>query len=345
MIDFCGWEMPLQYRGVIHEHTAVRKNAGLFDVSHMGRINIEGPDAEDLLNYLSTNEISNKSIGSATYTVWCNESGQSLDDLIIYKESASKFFIIVNACNREKDLVHLRHYAEGKKVIIEDRYQTDGILAIQGPKSEKIILQLFKEVQSLKPMHFLSLSYQGRLLVLSRTGYTGEVGFEIYAPSESIVSLWELFLKEGSSEGIEPAGLGVRDILRLEMGYALYGHELNETMTPLESVSAWTIKWQKSDFLGKSALEKLKTSHHHHFQAGIIMKDRAIPREGYEVFQEGKLIGKVTSGTFSPSLGLGIAIVLVERNLLEGDSVEVRVRENFHPAKVVPLPFKKQSEA
>ena len=207
IVDFCGWKMPIQYKGIIQEQQAVRSHVGIFDISHMGCIFIEGLGAEALLDYLSTNTISDKKEGTAIYTVWCRESGTAVDDLIVYKVSRTKFFVVVNAGNREKDLIHLLHHSAARDVIINDHYSEDGILALQGPKALPLISELFPESSSLKPMHFLSLPYKGQQIVISRTGYTGENGVEIYAPNIEIVGLWNLLLEKGGGYGIEPIGL------------------------------------------------------------------------------------------------------------------------------------------
>jgi len=339
IIDFGGWEMPVQYKGIIEEHQAVRKHVGIFDVSHMGRIYVEGLGAEALLDYLSTNQIAGKKDGTATYTVWCTDSGMCVDDLIIYRESSSKFFIVVNAGNREKDLRHLLHYSVTRDVIINDRFNEDGILALQGPDALPLISKLFPNAQSLKSMHFITENFENENIVISQTGYTGAGGVEIYATNAVIVKLWEKLLDAGKEFGIEPVGLGARDTLRLEMGFALYGHELSETIAPTETVSSWTIKWNKPDFLGKHALESLEKTKKKRREYGIVLTGKGVIREGYPVFQHGKQIGRVTSGTFSPSLQHSIAIVLVDNNLNIGDSVDIQIRQNLCPAKVVHLPF------
>lgn len=339
MIDFCGWEMPLQYKGIIHEHQVVRTHVGIFDVSHMGRIEIDGLGAEALLDYLSTNQIAGKQDGTATYTVWCDEKGHSVDDLIVYRRSQTEFFIIVNACNRQKDLAHLLHYSAARDVIINDQYAEGGILALQGPDALPLIATLFPKAEDLKPMHFIVEEYAGEEVVISHTGYTGAGGVEIYAQQQVIVKLWKTLLDKGAKYGIEPIGLGARDTLRLEMGFALYGHELSASIAPTESVSGWTIKWNKPDFLGKDQLEKLERSKSKRRQYGILLTDKGIAREGYPVLFKGKPIGVVTSGTHSPMLNRSIAIVLVERNLQVGDSVEVQIRQTLCPAQVVSLPF------
>jgi aminomethyltransferase len=340
MIDFCDWEMPLYYTSLIQEHLNVRQKGGIFDVSHMGRVEVEGKDAEKFLNYLSCNEIANKSSGTATYTIFCSEKGTCVEDLIIYKETDYKYFLILNACNRQKDLIHLQHFAHKYNYAVEirDRYQENGILAIQGPKALILLLQFFPDLKNLSPMHFLSTHYENENIFISRTGYTGENGYEIYASNPLIVTLWNQLIKEGKILGIEPAGLGARDTLRLEMGYALYGHELDETIYPSETVAHWTIKWSK-DFLGKPQLIELENSGNKRAEFGIILKGKGIARAGYPVYKEGQQIGKVTSGTFAPSLNQAIAIVLLERNLLEGDSVDIQIRESKVAAQIVNLPF------
>lgn len=339
MVDFAGWEMPVQYTGVVPEHHRVRERVGLFDVSHMGRILVEGSDAEALLDYLSTNKIADKKEGTATYTVWAAEGGGSVDDVIVYRKDATHFFVVANAGNREKDLEHLKKYAEGFDVTITDRYKEDGILALQGPLARRVMAKVFPEAETLKAMHFISVTYEGDPVILSGTGYTGSGGFEIYAENSVIAKLWDRLLEEGKAEEIAPIGLGARDTLRLEMGYALYGHELSDAIAPTESVSRWTVRWKKGDFLGREALEELEESSERRRAVGIILKEKGIAREGYPVFHNGEEVGHVTSGTFSPTLDQAIAIVLASKNLKEGDPVEVQIRKNRCAGEVVTFPF------
>lgn len=333
MVDFAGWEMPLQYQGVLAEHQAVRHAAGLFDVSHMGLIKISGIDAEQLLDFLSTNQITGKAPFTATYTVWSNPQGGCVDDVIVFKIDATHFFVIVNAGNREKDLIHLGTYAELKKltVKIEECFSDIGILALQGPSALPLLASLIPEVNSLKPMHFLFFEE----LTISRTGYTGAGGFEIFGSAEKIIEWWDHLIEKG----IQPVGLGARDILRLEMGFALYGHELSESIAPNESVAAWTIKWDKPDFLGKEALEFLESNSSKRLAYGILMREKGIPRQGNFIFKEGINIGEVTSGSFSPTLGKGIALILVKKPLQIGELVAVQVRDNLCSAIVSETPF------
>lgn len=338
MIDFSGWEMPLQYQGILSEHLAVRNHVGLFDVSHMGRIKVSGEDAERLLDYVSTNRITGKNNGSATYTVWSYAHGGSVDDVIIYKIDDSHFFVIVNASNRDKDLIHLTTQANELKcdVKIEERYSGTGIIALQGPAALPLISLIYPIAESLKPMHFVALD-SAKEFYLSRTGYTGAGGFEIYGSDDEIVALWDRLIEEGKEFHLQPAGLGARDTLRLEMGFALYGHELSDIISPNESVSAWTVKWDKPTFLGKESLEILE--HTKRLAFGVKLEDRGVPRQGCQVLKSGEAIGVVTSGSFSPILNQGIALILVQEPLVLGEKVEIQIRNALCSAIVVELPF------
>ncbi len=338
MAEFAGFEMPIHYKGIILEHLAVRENVGIFDVSHMGRIIIKGPGAEELLDTLSTNKIAGKKPGSATYTVWCHPYGGCVDDLIVYRLGAEEFFIVVNASNREKDLEHLKRHAESYEVEIVPCYETEGIVAIQGPKARELVSEIFPEASEMKPMKVQRAPFSGETVLLASTGYTGSAGFEVYASNQAIDGLWDLCLEKGKRHGIEPAGLGARDTLRLEMGFALYGHELADDIYPTETVSSWTVKLNGRDFVGKEALQKLQTKRH---QFGVVVEKGGIAREGYEVFFKGELIGKVTSGTFSPSLRQAIAIVLADQKLELDDRIEIQVRQRKLYARVIKMPFYK----
>lgn len=333
MAPFAGWEMPISYRGVVSEHQAVRTGAGVFDVSHMGRIALHGQSSGLLLDRLSTNQILGKQNGQATYTLWCNEQGGSIDDLIAYQEEEDHFFVVANASNREKDYHHLLKHAE--KVTITPSFEEEGILAVQGPEAFQKALPLFPALDQLKPMHFLKTTYQKIPLYLAATGYTGEKGFEIYAPNEIVPTLWDALV----ATGIEPIGLGARDTLRLEMGYALYGHELTEEQFPTESVAAWAVKMDKSQFLGKTALQESLKKGKTHFPAPLILRNGGIPRDGFNVKIGETGVGTITSGGFSPSLNCGIALALVDRKLNRGDKVEVEIRGKPFAAEVVTLPF------
>lgn len=343
MVDFSGWEMPVQYAGTIQEHQAVRNHVGIFDVSHMGRVIVEGPEAEKFLDYLSTNKVAGKKDGSATYTVLTNERGGCVDDVIIYRCDSTHFFLIVNAGNRAKDFDHLSLYAKGFDVNVYHRFAEEGILAVQGPNALALVSEIFPEASSMKPFTFAEVSYNGTPLFLSRTGYTGEKGVELYVPIEVLVELWDALMAKGEAYGIQPIGLGARDTLRLEVGYALYGHELSDGIAPTESVSAWTVKFPKGEFLGKDALLELEHSPQKRRAYGVVLEDRGIAREGYSVSVDGRKSGVVTSGTHSPSLNKAIALILVDKELKEGDHVTVDIRNRPCKATVVDLPFYKKA--
>lgn len=346
MVNFAGWEMPIYYKqGINHEHLVVRNHVGLFDVSHMGRIVIIGPDTETFLDYLSTNAIAGKDDYLAIYNVFCNASGGCIDDVLVYRINSEHAFVVVNASNRQKDLNHLLDIKNklNFNVSIFEKYSGEGILAIQGPHALRLIADLFPNSLLIKPMHFAFEECNGEEFILSRTGYTGAGGFEIYASSNKIIELWELFLNKGKAYGIEPIGLGARNTLRLEMGYALYGHEISDDIAPNESVSRWTIKWKKAVFLGKEALVALEQSPEKRSEYGIMVLGNGIIRDGYKVYEHEKNteIGSVTSGSFSPSLEKGIGIVLVKNHLSVGDKVDVDVRGRRIICEVVQMPFYK----
>ena len=316
MGDFAGWEMPLQYKGVLVEHQAVRERAGLFDISHMARVSIRGRDAARFMEWLSSHRL--RGDFSATYTCLCNEAGGTVDDVLVYRENETSFFVICNAARREADLAHFRRYKKGFDVDIEESFRTEGILALQGPEADRYLPSLPR----------MSFERRGNLIV-SGTGYTGSGGVEIFGSNELIRALWDELLAKGAM----PIGLGARDTLRLEKGFALYGHELSEEISPIESVSSWTISPGK-DFLGKESLSRWGRR-----AFGIRMQEGSIARSGFKVFQEGDEIGEVTSGGFSPTLKIPIALILSRKPLKMGEDVAVKIRERYVAATVSPLPF------
>ncbi len=339
IVDFTGWQMPIQYKGILIEHQAVRERVGLFDVSHMGYILVEGPDAENLLEKLSLSPVASHVTYSAIYTVWCHESGGSVDDVMLFKVSQQKIFVIVNASNRQKDLLHLKKYAQDFEVTIQDFYESYGILALQGPHAVALLQEIYPHCLSLKSMHFMSFEQEGKEVLVSRTGYTGAGGFEIFLPNELLIPLWEDLLHKGKKYGIEPAGLGARDTLRLEMGFALYGHELADEISPVESVAAWTDKDKEPDYIGKSALQLLKTAEKKRYAYGVEMLDQGVIRQNYPIIKQGQEIGYVTSGSFSPTLNLSIALILVDQPLAEGEILNVRIRQKECRVQVAKIPF------
>ncbi|MDB2613762.1 glycine cleavage system aminomethyltransferase GcvT [Chlamydiales bacterium] len=312
MVPFSGWEMPIYYSSLIKEHEAVRKEAGLFDVSHMGIIEVKGEKAREFLEWISTNTLTKP----VTYTLLCNESGGTIDDLICYKKNEHHFLVIVNAGNREKDLAHLKAHSGDVEINLLEGY---GILALQGPKAATYL-----SIPEMKPRTFL----ESGDLFIATTGYTGERGFEIYGKNEVLAPLFDDLM----NKGVTPCGLGCRDSLRLEMGYALYGHEISETISPMESVASWAVKLDK-EFYGKEALSKKRS------MVGLTLLERAVPREGYKLFINNLEVGMITSGTFSPSMQRGIALALVNEPLSVGEKIEVSIRNKRCPAVITTLPF------
>lgn len=345
IVAFSGWEMPLQYTSILEEHRVVRENVGIFDVSHMGRVCFKGKEAERFVETLSTNRLTGKEKGTATYTVFPNEKGGTVDDAILYKESEDSFFTVVNAGNRQKDLAHFHEIAKNFAVEVISQYDKEGILAIQGPKALLLTEKLFPQITTVKPFHFIHAPFENDSIIISRTGYTGEVGVEIYAPNQLIPSLWDLFLSQGKEYHIQPIGLGARDTLRLEMGYALYGHELSDSISALESVSSWTVKFKEREFLGKEALLALKNSPSRRRAYAAILQGKGIAREGYEVLQNNEPIGIVTSGTLSPSTGKAIALILVNKTLELGEKISIKIRKQIVEAEIVKLPFYKGNKS
>jgi aminomethyltransferase len=333
-VAFAGWQMPLIYKGALYEHMHVRNQAGLFDLSHMGRIEIMGNDALAYLDFLSTNHILNKQDGSATYTVWCNPAGFAIEDTIVYRINSKKAFVIANAANREKDLEHLFAYSGNFFVTIHPRWEDEGILALQGPNSTAILQKLFPDIE-LAAMHFTTRVFAGHEIIISRTGYTGSLGYEFFAPTAVLNELW---LKLITEEDVEPIGLAARDSLRLEAGFALYGHELSETISPCESISAWTTHYDK-DFLGKEAMQAYTASGKKRHAAAFILQGKAIAREGSPVHLLGKPCGVVTSGGYSPALQAPIALALLNSSADAEEGYEIAVRNQTIPAQKTKLPF------
>lgn len=321
--------MPLHYGSILQEHKAVREKCGIFDVSHMGRIEISGHDTIPFLNSLSTNSLNHPVYGKGIYTVFCNVEGYPIDDLIIFPESPESAFLVANAGNRDRIAEHLKAHQKSYNVKITPCFEGQGILSLQGPLSGKMIASWAP------PLNRLEFKRTSNQLIVSRTGYTGEEGYELMG---DLTVLKPLFM-ELVNAGVQPCGLGARDLLRLEMGYALYGHELSTTISPIESVSAWCVKLNDHAFLGKEALLKLKASGRARFACGAKGETKAIAREGAQVFKNDQPIGFVTSGSFSPSCQAPICCLLLNQKVAEGEILAIKIREDFHPFKVVYLPF------
>ena len=345
---FAGFEMPLWYKGIIPEHLAVRNSVGIFDISHMGRVMVTGADSERFLNHVVTNNVSTLSPNGAQYSVMCNEKGGILDDFVVYRLEAAKFLVVFNASNREKDYNWLVKNATGFDVKIEDISNDVAMFAVQGPNAERTLQQFSTEdlskIGRFKCDHSRLADVE---VFLSRTGYTGEDGFEVFiwnaslARPDNAVKLWNSILEAGKTFGIEPCGLGARDTLRLEAGLCLYGNDMDENTTPLEAGLGFVVKLQKEKFIGGDVLQRQKAEGVKRKRVGILMVDHGIPRPKMEVFdQAGEKIGVLTSGTHSPLLKIGIGMAYIQvSNSQEGNVVGVKIRDKTAKARIVAFPF------
>jgi len=346
MVDFGGWDMPVQYSGVIDEHQAVREAAGLFDVSHMGEVEVTGSNALAFIQHLTINDASKLTDGQVQYSAMCYPEGGVVDDVTLYRFSESRYLFCVNASNTDKDFAWMEHVlAESAMtdVVLVNRSDEFAQIALQGPNAEKILSGLTDvALADLVYYHFCEGEVAGVKMIISRTGYTGEDGFELYLPASAAVEIWQQLMASGAPHGLLPIGLGARDTLRLEKGYALYGHELSQTISPLEAGLAWITKLDKDDFVGKAALVALKADGVPRRRVGLVMQERGIPREGYPVFVGDREVGVVTSGTMSPTLKVGVALALVAPDVAQAETeLEVAIRNRRMVAKVTRPPFVK----
>jgi aminomethyltransferase len=340
MVEFAGWEMPVYYSGILEEHRAVRERAGLFDVSHMGEVEVRGPGAIAACQRIVTNDLGKLAPGAAQYSVMCLPSGGIVDDVIYYRLGDDRVLFCVNASNQEKDFRWIREHASD--VEVRNRSADFAQLALQGPMAERILQPLTAiDLRALRPFFAVDAQVGDIATLISRTGYTGEDGFELYVAPEHAEALWNRLLADGKGEGLVPVGLGARDTLRLEKGLMLYGNDIDESTTPLEAGLGWVVKLDKGEFIGRDALARQRAAGVRRRLVGLLMdRSAAPPRHGYAVHRGGRSVGAVTSGTKSPTLGRGIALALVEREVAEiGTRLEVEIRSRQHPAEVVPLPF------
>ena len=341
-VEFGGWEMPVQYagRGLVAEHEATRNACGLFDVSHMGEILIEGPDAQDQVNWLVTNDARKLAVGDAMYAVLCHPDGNAVDDLYVYKLGDERFLLCVNASNKDKDFAHIQKHAKNPAAI-RDRSDDFAQIALQGPKASEILALVAPgEAIGLPRNQIRVHDFRGASLLVATTGYTGEPGFEIFTPPELAIDLWDALMAAGAAFGISPVGLGARDTLRLEMGYALYGHELNDQTNGYEAKVGWAIALGKGDFVGREGLAQVKAAGAKKKIVGLRLVDRGIAREGMPIVENGVEVGHITSGTFSPTLKQAVALAYVPPRLASvGTIVEVLMRGVARKAEVVPYPF------
>ena len=346
MVDFGGWDMPVQYSGVIAEHLAVRSAAGLFDVSHMGEIEVSGAQAFDFLQYATTNDVSKLVDGQIQYTAMCYETGGVVDDLTLYRFAADRYLLCVNASNSDKDFAWLQDLfktSDFDNVTLINRSDEYAQLALQGPRSVEILKKLTdSDLDAITFYHFAEGDVVGIKTIISRTGYTGEDGFELYCPAADGVKLWQELMKAGEPVGLLPIGLGARDTLRLEKAYALYGHEITAEIMPIEARLAWITKLKKGNFVGRDAMLKAKEAGLKRKLIGLTLTTSGVPREGYPVLCEGQEVGYVTSGTMSPSLKKGIALALVDSAVADSDKpLEIGIRKRQIAAERTVPPFVK----
>ncbi len=345
LVDFAGWEMPVQYRGILDEHRAVRRAAGLFDVSHMGEVDVQGPEAGRFLNQLFTNDLSKMHPGRVVYSPMCQPDGGVVDDLLVYQRSAEDYLLCINAVNIDKDLAWIRQQAAGFKVTITDRSADYALLALQGPKAAAILQSLTgAKLGLIKYYHFGEGTVAGIHCLLSRTGYTGEDGFELYHAAADAPALAEALLAAGAPHGLELTGLGARDSLRLEAGYPLYGHEISAEISPLAAGLGWTVKLDKGcDFIGREALQREKVAGSLRRIVFFRTGDRRIVRAGATVLgPDGAVVGTVVSGTLSPVLNESIGSAIVTAPAAAGPlAVEIRgERLALQPVKPPFVPLK-----
>ncbi|HEX9885877.1 MAG TPA: glycine cleavage system aminomethyltransferase GcvT [Longimicrobiales bacterium] len=341
LVPFAGYEMPVQYpAGITAEHRTVRTTCGLFDVSHMGEFEVRGPQALDLVQRVTVNDASRMEVGQAQYSAMCTETGGVVDDLIVYR-FPDHWMLVVNAANLDKDWAWVSGHAGGLDVELDNRSDATGLLAVQGPTARDLVSTLTREdLDGIAYYHFGTGQVAGVDAIISATGYTGEDGFELYVDAADTVKLWRALMDAGQAHGIGPAGLGCRDSLRLEMGYALYGNDLDDEHTPLEAGLGWITKLDKGDFVGRDALARQKDAGTERRLVGLRLAERGFPRPGYPILAGDERVGHVTSGTLSASLGAGIALGYVAQEFAAlGTELAVEIRGAAVPGRVTRPPF------
>jgi aminomethyltransferase len=346
MVDFGGWDMPVQYSGILEEHHAVRQAVGLFDVSHMGEIEVRGPQAANLVDYVTTNHAAKLKPGQAHYSGLLYETGGFVDDILVHKVNDQHFFLCVNASNQEKDYQHIVVHRREKGFEAEVDFSSPRYaqLAIQGPLANETLQKLTKtDLSAIRYYWFVDGEVAGTPARIAHTGYTGEDGFEIYIAPEEAPRLWQEILNAGVAAGIKPCGLGARNTLRLEAKMALYGHEIDASINPLEADLGWIVKFDKGDFVGRAALEKTRTEGMKRKLVGFEMKGRGIGRDGYEVVLQGNVAGWVSSGGPAPTLGKNIGLCYLPTQSAEpGQAISVMIRDVPVEAVTVETPFYKR---
>lgn len=341
MVEFAGFHMPIQYQGIIAEHKRVRTTVGVFDVTHMGEFEVHGKDAFAFVQRMTTNDVGKLSEGKVQYSAMCYDDGGIVDDLLVY-HCGDHVQLVVNASNLEKDFAWLSEHVAGDVTLL-NRSDETALLAVQGPRSLDVVRKLTDaDVDSLPYYHFLPGAVAGIDCLISRTGYTGELGFELYFAADTALGerMWSALFEAGREFDIAPIGLGARDTLRLEVGFCLYGNDIDQTTHPLEAGLGWITKLDKGDFVGRDALRKARESGLHRKLAGMLVEGKSIPRHGYDIIVNGEAAGTVTSGSMSPMLDRPIAMGYVPAELSKPDSmVRVRIRNQDVPAVVTKLPF------
>lgn len=337
MSPFGGFDMPIQYAGITEEHNAVRQHVGVFDVSHMGEVRVKGKDALRFVNHIFTNDVTGASDGQIYYGMMCREDGGTVDDLLVYKVKDDEYFLVINASNIDKDIDWIRQNAEGFDVEIIDECLVYGEVAIQGPESEKVMEDVLGlDVKDIPFYNFRIIPAEGEDIIVSRTGYTGEDGFEIYGSHDYIRKVWDRLMEAG----VQPCGLGCRDTLRFEVGLPLYGDELADDISPIEASLSIFVKLDKPEFIGKEALARQKAEGVTRRIVGLELEGNAIPRHGYPVEVNGEKVGEVTTGYRSISTGKSVAMAMIDKPFDKlGTEVEVRIRKKTFPAKVVKKRF------
>ncbi len=349
LIPFAGWMMPVQYKGIIHEHKLVREKAGLFDLGHMGQVEVDGADALAFLQFVATNDVSKLEPGEAQYALLTNEQGGVVDDIIIYRPNEGEgYFVCVNASNKDKDVAWMQQWAAARTdldVSVTDISEVTGMIAIQGPDAEKIMTPLVSApIADLDYFSWIPNSIAGLPVRLARTGYTGEDGFEVYSNIDDIGAIWDAIYEAGQEYGLEAIGLGARDTLRLEARMPLYGNEMDDVITPLEAGLGWAVKLDKGDFVGRDKLAAQKEAGVPRKTVGFLIEGRsAAPRSHYPLSVDGREVGFVTSGAFSPTLDQNLGLGLVEADVAGiGKPIDVIIRDRAVSAKQVKTPFYKR---
>ncbi len=341
LVEFAGYEMPVQYSSIIAEHKAVRNSIGVFDVSHMGEIFISGDDALKFIQHITVNDAANLFPGRVQYSAMCYDNGGIVDDLLVYKISANKFMLVVNASNIEKDFNWMNENNEFG-VTIENKSDEYSLLAIQGPKSKEVLQKICDKELDLEYYHFFNAKIAEKEMIISRTGYTGELGYEIYfkGTEEEAEKIWNNIFEAGKEFNIQPVGLGARDTLRLEMGFCLYGNDIDQNTNPLEAGLGWITKLKKEEFIGRDILLKIKEEGLKRKLVPLVSDEKAFPRHGYDLTVNGEKVGAITSGTVSPILDKPIALGYVNTNFVQQNAeINFFIRGKEIPAAIVKLPF------